>query len=161
MIVDFFKSFPPELATFLIAMIPVTELRAAIPFAMGYFHLSAYQAFFWAVFGNLVPAVFIVWLLKPFSEWLSVKSKICKRLFKWWFGKIIRKFSGHYEKYGWLALMIFVAVPLPVTGAWTGSVAAFLFNIQKRKAIFSISIGVIIAGIIVTIISSGAFKILT
>jgi uncharacterized membrane protein len=159
MLVEFFKDFPPEAATFLIAMIPVTELRASIPFAMGFFHMPAWQAFLWSVVGNIIPAIFLVWLLKPISEWLSVKSKICKRFFDWWFKRAARGFNEKFKKYGFWALMIFVAIPLPATGAWTGAAAAFMFDLPKKKAILSISLGVIIAGIIVTLISGGAFAI--
>ena len=161
MITEFFKDFPPEVATFLLAMIPVTELRASIPFAMGFFKMPAWQAFLWSVIGNIIPAIFIVYLLQPLSEWLSVRFKFCKRFFDWWFNRTAKKFNDKFQKYGFWALMIFVAIPLPVTGAWTGSVAAFLFKVQKKKALLAISLGVVISGVIVTLITSGAVKIFT
>lgn len=151
------KSWPPELATFFLAMLPVTELRASIPFAIGFFDMLPFWAFFWSVLGDLIPAIFIVWFMGPLADWLSAHSKIFKKLFDWWFKKIIKDFELKFQKYGPLALLLFVAIPLPITGSWTGSVASFLFNVPRKKALLYISGGVLIAGLLVTLISTGAF----
>lgn len=158
-IYEFFMQFPDWLATFLLAMLPITELRGSIPFAMGVFGMPAWQAFSISVLGDIIPAILIVWLLKPLSEWLSARSKICKRFFNWWFNRVTHNFEKKFEKYGPWALMLFVAIPLPVTGAWTGAVASFLFKIPRRRAIHFIAYGVVIAGLIVTAISAGVFAI--
>lgn len=154
---EIFKNLPPELATFLMAMLPITELRAAIPFAMGVFDLPVWEIYIWAVIGNLIPALILVWFLKPVSEWLMKHSRIFEKFFNWWFNKVTKKFEGKYIKYGEIALVLFVAIPLPITGAWTGSVASFLFKIPRKQAMLFITVGVLIAGVVVTAIASGAF----
>lgn len=152
------QQLPEQLAVFLLAMLPFTELRLAIPFAMGVFGMPVWQIFVFAIIGNLIPAIIIVWFLKPVADCLSRHSKIFKKFFDWWFGKVVKKFEGNYIKYGEIALILFVAIPLPVTGAWTGAVASFLFKIPRKQAILFITVGVIIAAIIVTLISGGAFS---
>jgi len=158
-IVNYIQNLPPQLATFLLAMLPLTELRASIPIAIGVFHLPVWQAFLWSILGDIIPAIFIVWFLQPIALWLSERSKVFKKLFDWWFNRVIKNFEKKHEKYGAWALMIFVAIPLPITGAWTGAVASFLFKIPRKKAILFITLGVILAGIIVTLITTGAFRI--
>lgn len=156
---NLFGQFPAWLATILLAMLPITELRGSIPFAIGFFKMSPWLAFLLSVLGDIVPAILIVWFLRPVSEWLAKRFLFFKKIFDWWFKHVTHNFEKKYAKYGEWALLIFVAIPLPVTGAWTGSVAAFLFSIPRRRAILFITGGVIIAGLIVTLISIGAFSI--
>jgi len=159
-LVSLVQNLPPEIATFILSMLPITELRASIPIALGVWNLNPIAVYIIAIAGNIVPALIIVWYLKPIATWLSKNIKWFEKLFDWWFERTIRKFSKKYEKYGLWALMIFVAIPLPVTGAWTGALAAFLFDIPKRKAIFYIFAGLLISGIIVSLLSLGAFAII-
>ena len=156
---DFFAQFPDWLATFLLAMLPITELRGSIPFAIGFFDMNPWLAFIISVCGDIIPAIFIIWLLEPMAAWLSERVKFFKRIFDWWFGRVNKSFAKKYAKYGEWALLLFVAIPLPITGAWTGSVAAFLFKVPRKRAILFIGGGVIISGVIVTLISIGAFSI--
>ena len=157
---NFFSNMPAELATFLLAMLPITELRGSIPFAIGYFDMAPWLAFVISIFGDIIPAILIVSFLKPTATWLSKHSCIFEKLFNWWFNRVMKNFEKKYLKYGVWALLIFVAIPLPVTGAWSGSVASFLLEIPRKKALLFISGGVIIAGIIVTLLSTGAFALL-
>lgn len=138
----------PEWAVFLTSMIPVVELRGALPLAINLFQIPWYRAFFLAFIGNIIPVPFILLFLKPVTE-LLCKIKIFKKFFDWLF-KRIRKKSAIVEKYEELGLMIFVAIPLPGTGAWTGALLAYLMDIDFKKSIFFISLGVFVAGIIVT-----------
>jgi uncharacterized membrane protein len=157
---EIFKSFPPEAATALIAMIPIAELRVALPVALVVYKMSFWSAFFWSVLGNMVPIFLIVFLLRPAADFLIRHSKWAKRFFDWWFARVRKKFEGGVLKYGInLALVIFVAIPLPLTGAWSGAVAAFLFGIPPRRALILIAFGVIIAGIIVGLITGGGLYI--
>lgn len=151
----FLNNLPPELATLLISFIPIGELRAAIPIGIFTFKLSVYAAFFWAVIGNMIPVFFLLWLLGPVTNWLRNNFKWAEKFFNWLFQRTRHKFEAKYLKYGALALMLFVAVPLPVTGAWTGALAAFIFGIPKKVSFLFIFLGVIIAGIIVSLISQG------
>jgi uncharacterized membrane protein len=158
---EIFKNLPPEAATALVAMIPIAELRVALPVAILVYKMSFWTAMFWSVLGNMLPIFFIVYLLKPVADFLIKHWQLAKRFFDWWFSRVRRKFEGGALKYGInLALVVFVAIPLPLTGAWSGAVAAFLFGIPPRRALILIAIGVIIAGIIVTALTAGGAYIL-
>lgn len=138
------------LATILIAMIPLAELRGAIPVAYFSFHFPIWKAFIFAVIGNMIPIPFILLFLGPASEWLARHSKIMDRFFNWLFDRTRRKLEKKYEVYADIALAVFVAIPLPLTGAWSGAVAAFIFDIPFKRALFWIFIGVLGAGIAVS-----------
>jgi len=154
--VGWFQNLPPEAATFMIAMIPIAELRVALPVAILVYKMSFWPALFWSVLGNMLPIFFIVYLLRPGADFLIKHWRLAKRFFDWWFGRVRRKFEGGVLKYGInLALVIFVAIPLPLTGAWSGAVASFLFGIPPRRALILIAFGVIIAGIIVAALTAG------
>jgi len=158
--IAWFQNFPPEAATAMIAMIPIAELRVALPVALLIYKMSFWPAFFWSVLGNMVPIFFIVFLLRPAADFLIRHSKWAKKFFDWWFARVRRKFEKGILKYGInLALVIFVAIPLPLTGAWSGAVASFLFGIPPRRALILIAFGVIIAGIIVGLLTGGGLYI--
>lgn len=150
--VSWFSNMNHYLATVLLAMLPLAELRAAIPIANQVFGIPLWQAFILAVIGNMIPVPFILLLLGPVSKWLMERSRLMERFFNWLFARTRRKLEEKYELYAEVALAAFVAIPLPVTGAWTGSVAAFLFDIPFRKALFWIFVGVVTAGLIVSAI---------
>ncbi len=133
---------------FLLSTLPVLELRGAIPIAISYYKLPVIPSYLFSVMGNLVPAVFLLLYLKPFSDFLR-KWHFFDIFFSWLF-KRTRRHEKKYEKYGALFLLFFVAIPLPITGVWTGCVAAFLFGIRFWYAFPMMVGGVIIAGIIVT-----------
>jgi uncharacterized membrane protein len=146
---------PPQLITFFMAALPIFELRGAIPIALGVFNLSPISAFVWAVLGNIIPVVFLLWLLEPLSKYLSHRNYFLNRFFAWLFERTRKNHNHRFEIWGSLALVAFVAVPLPMTGGWSGAVAAFVFGIPFKKALPLISLGIIIAGVIVTLISLG------
>jgi len=148
----------PELLTFLLAMLPVAELRVAIPVALGIFGMSIPAAFIFSWLGSIVPAFILVYGLGFLSDFLSRNSKTMKKFFDWWFERTYKRFWKHHEKFGSVALVIFVAIPLPVTGVWTGSVASFLFGVEKKKSIALIALGSFIAGVIVTLVYLGVFS---
>lgn len=145
----------PEFLTFLLALLPVVELRGAIPIALGVFELPFISAFIWAWLGSFVPGIVIVYGLGFISETLSKYSSFFNKFFNWWFERTHKRFWNRFQKFGSVALVLFVAIPLPVTGVWTGSVAAFLFGVNKIKAIFLIALGSFIAGVIVSLIYFG------
>ena len=154
----YFTNFPPELSTFIISMLPISELRGAIPVAIGVYHLNPVEAYFLAVIGNIIPVVFILKYIDPISEYLMSKSKFFNKFFTYLFERTRRKHNGRFEKWGALALITFVAIPLPITGGWSGAIAAFVFGIPFKKALPLISLGVMIAGVIVTGLSLGVLK---
>lgn len=147
-LIDFFSKISPEWATVIVASLPVSELRGAIPLAVLKFNFSWIKAFSLSVAGNMLPI--IPWLF--FLNYLQAKLmrfRLMNKFFNWTFNRT-RKKGKIIEKYETLGLMLFVAVPLPMTGAWTGAIAAFIFGIKFRHAILAIFLGVIIAGVIVT-----------
>ncbi len=131
-----------------IAASPISELRGAIPVAIIKFHFPWYYAFLLAIIGNLLPVPFILLFLDTLSRLLS-KIGIFKRMLQWLFEHTRRR-GKLIERYERIGLMLFVAIPLPVTGAWTGSLAAALFGLKFKHAFLSIFAGIVIAGIIVT-----------
>ena len=142
---------PSELIVFLISMTPVSELRGAIPLALTLYHLPWWKAFLISVIGNILIILPVIIFLEKSSELLMQKSKVLNSFFNWLFERTRKKISKSYDKYRNLALLIFVAVPLPMTGAWTGSVAAYLLGLSKKEALIYIGLGVVGAGIIVTL----------
>ena len=134
---------------FLLAMTPVGELRASLPAGILFYGLDWKIVFLVSLLGNLVPVVFLLLLLGPVSNRLSKNFLIFNKFFDWLFERTRKKTSERIKKYGEIALISFVAIPLPFTGAWTGAIAAFLFGIPFKKAFLLIAAGVIIAGIIV------------
>ena len=140
--------FSKELVVLVISALPVLELRGALPVAINLFHFPWYYALLLAIIGNLLPVPFLLLFLNNISRLLS-KIGIFEKILHWLFehtrrrGKIINR----YERIG---LALFVAIPLPVTGAWTGSLAAVIFGLKFKHAFLSIFAGVLIAGAIVT-----------
>jgi len=150
------QSLSPETSAFIVAMLPIFELRGAIPLALG-LGLDPKQAYLLAVAGNMVPVLPLLLFLGPVSEYLR-RYKLCDVFFTWLFARTRRK-SGLIEKLEVVGLVLFVAVPLPVTGAWTGAAAAFLFDIPARQAFPAILAGVMIAGVVVSLATLGVINI--
>lgn len=149
---------------FSISLLPIVELRGAIP--VGHLLLPRPEGtarfdradwvrcgriFLFAVLGNMLPVPFILLLLGPVSR-LCMKAAIGKRFFEWLFARTRRK-TADIEKYEFFGLTVFVAVPLPVTGAWTGAMAGWLLGMNFWHALLSIFLGVCIAGVIMTALS--------
>lgn len=139
---------PEELATIIVAALPVSELRGAIPLAILSFKMPLLKAFLLSILGNLLPVFPLLLFLEPVSARLR-RFKIWRRFFERLFERTRRK-AAVVERYEALGLILFVAIPLPVTGAWTGCIAASLFKIRLRYAFWAICLGVIIAAIIVS-----------
>jgi len=152
-----FDYFSPEMGTFIISMLPISELRGAIPVAIGLYNLDPIHAYVIAVVGNIIPVIFILATINPVSKYLIKRSKLFNRFFSWLFARTQRKYNHKFEKWGALALITFVAIPLPVTGGYSGAVAAFVFGIPLKKALPLISLGIMIAGVIVTGLSLGVW----
>jgi uncharacterized membrane protein len=141
---------PEPFAVMLIAMIPIIELRGAIPFAREILGMSALSAFTWSVIGNAIPVPIILWLLPPFTEWAERHWGALHRFLERLHAHTEKRHTARFERLRDLALITFVAIPLPITGAWSGSLAAVVFGIPKRRAMPLIFLGIVIAGLIVT-----------
>jgi uncharacterized membrane protein len=147
-----------SLQVILMAMIPFGELRTSIPVAMGIYGMGAAQAFVLSVIGNMLPVIPLLLFLDPVSNRLR-RYRIFDRFFTWLFART-RRYSDRMEKYGALGLAPFVAIPLPVTGAWTACAVAFVFGIRFRYAFPAVLAGVLIAGTIVTLSCIGVLAII-
>ena len=135
-----------RLITFLMAMVPVVELRGAIPYGV-VSGLSVPEAFLLAVIGNLLPIPILVVFTRKVFEWLRTKSEWLDRLVKRLEAKADKN-KALVEKYEFFGLMLLVAIPLPGTGAWTGTLAASILDMGFKKSIAAVMLGVLIAGII-------------
>jgi uncharacterized membrane protein len=137
-------------------MVPVIELRGAIPIGVAN-GLEPWFATILAVIGNLIPIPFILLLLNKIFDWLRDKKHTKKMIA--WLEKKAEKNRKKVDKYGWLGLIILVAIPLPGTGAWTGALVASCFKMKFKPSMLAIIAGVIIAAIIVFAITYGFTKI--
>ena len=146
-IISWLKDIPKEYAVMIVGALPISELRGAIPLAL-YWGMPMGKAFLLSVLGNIIPIVPFLFLLEPVSTRLR-KFKIWSRFFDWVFERT-KKRADTVQKYEALGLAIFVAIPLPMTGAWSGVIAASLFKIRFRYAFIAIVAGVVGAGIIVS-----------
>lgn len=144
---------PPELTVILVAALPLVELRGAIPlgFTLG---LSPLETLVLAVVGNLLPIPFVLLLMQPVGERLR-RTRTFRGAVEWLYRRTHAR-SGLIKRYGVLGLVIFVAVPIPTTGAWTGAIAASLLGIRFGQAFPALIAGVILAGgIVVTLTAIG------
>ncbi|MBR4836063.1 MAG: small multi-drug export protein [Clostridia bacterium] len=175
-ILDFLAFLPKEIYVFLISMLPIIELRGAVPVgaAIG---LPFYLNYIVAVIGNVLPVPFILMFIPRILD-LMEKVKLFRPVVKWvrqkaekYKGNIITVKDESCVECGedtetlnagfFIALMMFVAIPLPGTGAWTGSLVAALFNLPKRSSMLAISLGVLICGIIMCLASYGVLGFLS
>ena len=143
------------LITLLISMIPIVELRGAIPIGVLTFHLTYAEAFIISFIGNILPVYFIVKFIRPIFDLLG-KIKIFRIIIDWVTEKATKKIAEDkkLQTATAFALYIFVAIPLPGTGAWTGSLIANFLDIPPKKAVPSIIAGVFTAGIIMLILTA-------
>ena len=131
------------------AALPISEVRGAIPLAIGVYGFSPLQAYLFSVAGNLLPIIPLLLFLGPVSEYLR-RFSVGDRFFSWLFARTRRKYILDHENFGLTALAIFVAIPLPMTGAWTGCAVAFLLGFRFWPAFAAIAVGVLVAGLVVT-----------
>ncbi len=149
------------LIVFLISMVPLIELRGAIPYAIG-FHLPLFLSYLVAIVGNMLPVPFIFFFARKVLEWGKDK-KIIGKLFTFCLQKGEKGGQKLMEKAGkglYWALFLFVGIPLPGTGAWTGTLAASILNMDFKKSVIAIMGGVILAGIIMGLASGGVFSLI-
>lgn len=149
MIVNYFLNFPKEWAVFLLSMIPITELRASIPVGVIRFGMDPFAVFFYAVLGNTLLGALVFLIAEPITRMIIQKVDFLHRLWQRYIDRIHKKNKNKFEKWGAIILVIFVAIPLPMTGAFSGAVAATIFEIPFKKAVPLLMLGCAIAGVIV------------
>ena len=142
------------LLTFLVAMVPVVELRGAIPFGVVR-GLNLWTAIIASVLGNLVPVPFIILFIRRIFAWMRAHMPKLDGLVTR-MEKKAEKNRAAVEKYAFWGLAILVAIPLPGTGAWTGALGAAMMEMRLKRAFPAIVIGVVIAGVIVSVVTYGA-----
>ena len=141
--------------TFLIAMLPVVELRGAIPVGVGMLGRSALPSVYLAaVLGNMLPVPFIIVYIRRIFQWLRRRSRRLDSLVTRLETKAHLK-GRMVTRYKYLGLCILVAIPLPGTGAWTGALVAAFLDMRLRSAVPAIFLGVVIAGILVSLVTGG------
>lgn len=143
-----------ELIVFIISMIPVLELRGSL-LAAGFLKMSFASTFLIAVIGNMLPIPFILIFIEKIFSFL--KKTHLKKIVEKMENKALSK-SDQIKKYGRFGLFLFVAIPLPGTGAWTGALVSVLLRMKFRDSIFPIFMGVVTAGLIMSLISFGIIK---
>ena len=156
--VFFLNTLGKELCVLLCSMLPIIELRGAIPLgaALG---LPWWENYLLAVIGNFIPAPFILLFIRKILEWMKKVRHLDK--FALWLEKKADKNKERIEKYSFWGLFTLVAIPLPGTGAWTGSLVAALMHVKFPKAMLAVACGILAAGVIVTLISYGALGFLS
>lgn len=139
-------------------MVPLLELRGAIPFSVG-FGLPSIPSFIICVIGNMLPVPVIFWFARRVLEWGKDK-KVIGGFFTWCLEKGDKGGKELTEKAGrgvYVALFLFVGIPLPGTGAWTGTLAASFLDLEWKKSVVAVMAGVVLAGLIMYLVSIGAF----
>jgi uncharacterized membrane protein len=145
------RGISPLIITGLISMLPIFELRGGIPVGIAVLHQNPFLVYPVAVFFNLIPVFPLLLFLNPIKRALE-RLPFFKRMFSFLTKKVERN-KRLVERYEELGLLLFVAVPLPITGAWTGSLIAVVMGLKSVKSFLFISLGVIAAGIIVTMLT--------
>lgn len=145
-------AYGKEILVFIISLMPILELRGGL-IAAALLGLNPIPSYIISIIGNLLPIPFILLLITKILD-LMRKSKHFKGVANWLDEKV-EKHKGQIEKYGYLGLILFVGIPLPGTGAWTGSLIASVLEMDKKKTFLSVIVGVVMASIIMMFLSFG------
>lgn len=147
--------FGKEITVFIISLMPILELRGGI-LAASLLDINGIVALIICIIGNILPIPFILWFMKSILDKMR-DSKRFSKIAKW-LDKKVNKRKGQLEKYGYLGLILFVGIPLPGTGAWTGCLIASVLEMDKKKSLVAATIGVLMASAIMMLISYGVLK---
>ncbi len=158
------SKFVKYLLIFLVSMVPIVELRGAIPIAIDVYHLNLVPSFIICIIGNMVPVPLIYFLARKVLEWGKDK-KVIGKFFNWCLvkgeraGNKLQKSIG--KKGTFFALLLFVGIPLPGTGAWTGTLAASFLDLDFKRTVIAVVCGVLLAGIIMALFSYGLLGVIS
>ncbi len=152
---DVLSFLPDWMVVVLISFVPFVELRGALPVAVAVYDMPLLEAALLSVAGNMVPVPFILWAFPRIERWF--------RRWPWWdraldrlFASTRRRAQASVSRYGPPFLLVFVAIPFPTTGAWTGALIAYLFDLDRPRSLAVIFVGVVIAGVVVAALVAGA-----
>lgn len=148
-------TFGKQLTVFIISLFPIIELRGGL-IAAALLDLDPLVSFLFCFLGNILPIPFILWLIKGILNWMR-ETKLFGKIVRWLDKKVDKK-KAQIEKYGFWGIVIFVGIPLPGTGAWTGCLIAAMLDMDKKKSFLAATLGVLLAGVIMMILSFGVLK---
>jgi len=151
-LVDIFGGLGKEIVVFIISMLPLLELRGGL-IAASLLKLDFLPAYIISILGNVIPIPLVLLFLERIFNWLK-KFKSMEKLIVKIENKILSK-KSQIEKYGYIGLLLFVGIPLPGTGAWTGSGLAVLLHLNRKKSFVAIMLGIIMSSIIMSVLSYG------
>lgn len=154
-----FSSIPfyKELVVFIISLMPILELRGGL-IAAALLDLNPVSAYIISIIGNVLPVPFILWFINSILKFMrNSKVKLfCKTAN--WLDEKVEKHKGQIEKFGFMGLILFVGIPLPGTGAWTGCLIASVLEMDRKKSFIAAMIGILMASVIMMILSFGLLK---
>lgn len=145
-------AYGKEILVFVISLMPILELRGGL-IAAALLGLDPISSYIISIIGNVLPVPFILLLITKILDWMR-KSKRFKGVANWLDEKV-EKHKGQIEKFGYLGVILFVGIPLPGTGAWTGSLIASVLEMDKKKTFLSVLVGIVMASIIMMFLSFG------
>ncbi len=148
--------FGREFVAFFLSLLPIIELRGGI-IAGRALGLDPIPTFIICYIGNILPVPFILWLMTGILNKMRISTIKVFNRFVNWIDKKVEKKKGSIQKYGFWGLVLFVGIPLPGTGAWTCCLIAAVLNMDKKKSFIAACIGVLMAGIIISLLSIGIF----
>ncbi len=144
--------FMKEIIVFIISMFPILELRGGL-IAASLLHMDPIISYIICIMGNILPIPFILWFITKILKWMRNSKRFNKVAL--WLDKKVEKHKSQIEKFGYFGLVLFVGIPLPGTGAWTGCLIASVLEMDKKKSFLAALLGVFIASIIMMILSFG------
>lgn len=148
-------AFGKEIMVFIISLMPILELRGGL-LAASLIGLDPIPSYIISIIGNILPIPFILWFMGSILKWMHDKKHLDK--FATWLDKKVEKNRSKIENVGFWGLVLFVGIPLPGTGAWTGCLIASVLQMDKKKSFLAATLGVIMASIIMMFISFGLLK---
>lgn len=148
-----------QIYIFFLSMLPVTEVRLSVPLAIVVYHMTVFEALWWGILGNSVAAAIVLYGLYFFGDWIMKHTTFLSRTLGTVLNRARKVFTGKYQAWGLFGLAVFVGIPLPMTGAWTGAAVAYVFGFPKLKALVALIAGIIMAAVIVTGVTVGVDRI--
>lgn len=143
-----------EILVFIISLMPILELRGGL-LAAALLGLDALPSYIICIIGNIIPVPFILLLITKILKWMRESKITFFNKIANWLDEKVEKHKGQIEKYGYLGVVLFVGIPLPGTGAWTGSLIASVLNMDKKKTFIAVLVGIVMASVIMMLLSFG------
>ncbi len=153
----YFSNLPKEVVVLILSFLPISELRGAIPVGLSIYNLGLTKTLFLAFLGNFSFVIPFLWFLNSLHSYF-MKIPFYNKFFCWWYNRVKPR-TKNIEKYEYIGLVIFVGIPFPVTGAWSGCIASYILGLNFWKSVVAILLGIIIAGVVVTISTLGLTQI--